>query len=114
MGRLVLIEFIVFLGAFAVSWLLRKLLGRIIRGWKVGIWGMLFGVVGAILTGLLLQTLSFDVNFLDLEVSGLNIAVVAVRYFGLTALLGGFLGAIVASFGRRKKKVLAPEPSQLP
>jgi TctA family transporter len=112
-ARLILIEVLVFIGSFAVSWLLRKLLGRLIRGWKVGLWGLLFGLLGAVLTILALETLSFDFQFVDLG-DGLNFVLVAIRLFGLTALAAGFVGAIVASFGPRKKKALPPEPPQNP
>lgn len=112
-ARLILIEVLVFLGSFAVSWLLRKLLGRLIRGWKVGLWGLVFGLLGAVLTILGLETLSFDFGFVDLG-DGLNFVLVAIRLFGLTALAAGFIGAIVASFSPRKKKVLPPEPPMNP
>jgi TctA family transporter len=112
-ARLILIEVLVFIGSFAVAWLLRKLLGRLIRGWKVGLWGLLFGLLGAVLTILALETLSFDFQFVDLG-DGLNFVLVAIRLFGLTALAAGFLGAVVASFGPRKKKALPPEPPQMP
>ncbi len=112
-ARLILIEVLVFIGSFAVSWLLRKLLGRLIRGWKVGLWGLLFGLVGAVLTVLGLEVLSFDFQFVDLG-DGLNFVLVAIRLFGLTALAAGFIGAIVASFGPRKKKALPPESPQNP
>jgi TctA family transporter len=112
-ARLVLIEVLVFLGSFAISWLLRKLLGRLIRGWKVGLWGLLFGLIGAVLTILGLELLSFDFQFVDLGDS-INFVLVAIRLFGLTALAAGFIGAIVASFGPKKKKVLPAEPPQNP
>ena len=112
-ARLILIEVLVFIGSFAFSWLFRKLLGRLIRGWKVGLWGLLFGLVGAVLTVLGLEALSFDLQFVDLG-DGLNFVLVAIKLFGLTALAAGFIGAIVASFGPRKKKALPPEPPQIP
>lgn len=112
-GRLILIEVLVFIGSFIVAWLLRKLLGRLIRGWKVGLWGLLFGLIGAVLTILGLEALSFDFQFVDLGDS-LNFVLVAIRLFGLTALAAGFLGAIVASFGPRKKKALPVDPNQNP
>jgi TctA family transporter len=112
-ARLILIEVLVFIGSFVVSWLLRKVLGRLIRGWKVGLWGLLFGLVGAVLTILGLETLSFDFQFVDLG-DGLNFVLVAIRLFGLTAVAAGLIGAIIASFGPRKKKVLPPEPPQTP
>ncbi len=111
-ARLILIEVLVFLGSFAVAWLLRKLLGRLIRGWKVGLWGLLFGLLGAVLTVVGLETLSFDFQFVDLG-DGLNFVLVAIRLFGLTALVAGLLGAVVASFGPPKKKALPPEPPQI-
>jgi TctA family transporter len=112
-ARLILIEVLVFIGSFAVAWLLRKLLGRLIRGWKVGLWGLLFGLLGAVLTIIGLETLSFDFQFVDLG-DGLNFVLVAIRLFGLTALAAGLLGVVVASFGPRKKKALPPEPPQNP
>jgi TctA family transporter len=112
-ARLILIEVLVFIGSFGVSWLLRKALGRLIRGWKVGLWGLLFGLIGAVLTILGLELLSFDFQFVDLGDS-INFVLVAIRLFGLTALLAGVIGAIVASFGPRQKKALPPEPPQNP
>ena len=112
-ARLILIEVLVFIGSFAIAWLLRKLLGRLIRGWKVGLWGLLFGLIGAVLTILGLEALSFDFQFVDLG-DGLNFVLVAIRLFGLTALAAGFLGAVVASFGQKKKKALPNDPNQVP
>jgi TctA family transporter len=112
-ARLILIEVLVFLGSFAISWLLRKVLGRLIRGWKVGLWGLLFGIIGAVLTIIGLEALSFDFQFVDLG-DGINFVLVAIRLFGLTALAAGFIGAIVASFGPRKKKALPPQPPENP
>jgi TctA family transporter len=112
-ARLILIEVLVFIGSFSVSWLLRKVLGRLIRGWKVGLWGLLFGLIGAVLTILGLELLSFDFQFVDLGDS-INFVLVAIRLFGLTALAAGIIGAIVASFGARKKKVLPPQPPHDP
>ncbi len=110
-GQLILLEVLVFIGSFSVSWLLRKLLGRLIRGWKVGLWGLLFGLLGAIVTILGLRQLSAVLNFEDLG-EGVNFVLAAIRLFGLTALAAGFIGAVVASFGPRKKKALPPEPPQ--
>jgi TctA family transporter len=110
-ARLILLEVLVFIGSFIISWLLRKVLGRLIRGWKVGVWGLLFGLIGAVLTLLGLEALSFDFQFVDLGDS-VNFVLVAIRLFGLTALAAGFIGAVVASFGARKKKALPHEPPQ--
>ncbi len=112
-GQLIFLESLVFIGSFLVSWLLRKVLGRMVRGWKVGLWGLLFGLVGGILTLLGLQALSSAFQIEDLG-NGVGFALVAIRYFGLTALSAGFIGAVVASFGPRKKKPLPPEPPQHP
>ncbi len=109
-ARFFLIQLLVFIGSFIVSWLLRKGLGRLIRGWKVGLWGMVFGLIGGVLTILGLKVLSIDFQFVDLGDNILNFVLIAIRFFGLTAVLAGIIGAIVASFGPRKKKVLPPEP----
>ncbi len=112
-ARLVLIEVLVFIGAFIVSWLLRKLLGRAIRGWKVGLWGLLFGLIGTVITIIGLRQLSAVLNFEELG-DGVNFILLAIAYFGPTALLAGFLGAVTASFGAKKKKIMPLEPTQKP
>ena len=112
-ARFLLIQVLVFFGSFGVSWLLRKVLGRLLRGWKVGLWGLLFGLIGAVLVVLGLKLLTFDFGFVDLG-DNINFVLVSIRLFGLTALLAGVIGAIVASFGPRKKKALPSQPPQNP
>jgi uncharacterized protein involved in response to NO len=104
MSRFIFIEVLIFLGAAGGAYLLRRLFGRRISGPPVLLWGLLFGIIGAIATGFLLSAVSSDLNFLDLSAtSPLNIVIIAVRWFWDNVLFGSLLGVLLASIPFSKK-----------
>jgi hypothetical protein len=105
MARIVLIEFLMFVGALAVTYLLRRVIGKRISGPPVILWCLLFAFIGAHLMSVFLRQVAFDSDFIDLSnVSILNIiAIVTVRFWE-NILIGGFLGMIAANFPLRKNK----------
>ena len=103
MPRLFLLELIVFVCAFAVAYLLRFIIGRGIKGPPVVLWGALFGMIGAVLGSYIVETSLEGTRFLWTDGNIWGIVNIAFRYFLLTAIIGGVLGALYASLGRRRK-----------
>jgi energy-converting hydrogenase Eha subunit A len=104
MPRLILLEVVVFLGAFGVSYLLRSLLGRRIQGPPVALWGAFFGMLGALGSSYLVESVLEGARFLWTDANIWGILAIAFRFFFLTAVIGGVLGAVVASFPRGRRK----------
>jgi MFS family permease len=103
MPRLFLLELIVFVCAFAVSYLLRLIIGQRIKGPPVILWGALFGMIGALLGSYIVETSLEGTRFLWTDGNIWGILNIAFRFFLLTAIIGGVLGALYASLGRRRK-----------
>ncbi len=104
MSRFIFIEVLIFLGAMGGAYLLRRALGRRVGGPPVLLWGLLFGILGAIGMGFFLSTVSSDLNFLDLSTaSPLNIVIIAVRWFWDNVLFGSLLGVLLANFPLARK-----------
>jgi hypothetical protein len=104
MSRLILLEIVVFLGAFGVSYLLRSLLGRRIQGPAVALWGALFGMLGALGSSYVVESALEGARFLWTDGNLWGVLAIAFRFFLLTAIIGGVLGAIVASFPRGRRQ----------
>jgi hypothetical protein len=114
MSRFIFIEVLIFLGAAGMTYLMRRLLGRRIGGPSVLLWGLLFGIIGAIVTGFLLSTVSSDLNFLDLSTAtALNIVIISVRWFWDNVLFGTLLG-LALSYFPLSKKPQKPKQDQIP
>jgi MFS family permease len=112
MPRLFLLELIVFVCAFAVSYLLRLIIGRRIKGPPVILWGALFGMIGALLGSYIVETSLEGTRFLWTDGNIWGILNIAFRFFLLTAIIGGVLGALYASLGRRKKAASSSNSGQ--
>ncbi len=110
MARIVLIEVLMFIGALAITYLLRRIAGKRISGPPVILWCLVFAFIGAHLMSVFLRQVAFDSDFIDLSnVSIFNIiAIVTVRFWE-NILIGGFLGMIAANFPLRKNKKPALE-----
>ena len=89
------------LAAFSAGWFGRKLLGRRLRGWRVGLWGVVFGVLGVFLAAVGIDALGFATGYVDLGESSLRAGIVYMLIFGWNiAPIGGIAGAIAASVPR--------------
>jgi hypothetical protein len=108
MQRLILLEIVVFLSAFGVSYLLRLIAGRAIRGFGVVLWGALFGMVGALVGSYIIETSLAGARFLWTDGDIWGLLAIAFRFFLLTSLVGGILGALFASLPRRRRE--GPKP----
>jgi uncharacterized BrkB/YihY/UPF0761 family membrane protein len=104
MQRLILLEIVVFLGAFGVSYLLRLLLGRRIQGPPVALWGAFFGMLGALASSYVVESALEGARFLWTDGNLWGVLAIAFRFFFITAIIGGVLGAVVASIGRGRRK----------
>lgn len=112
MPRLILLEIVVFIAAFAVSYLLRKLLGRNIRGIGVVLWGAIFGMIGALISSYAVENLLEGARFLWTDGNLWGALAIAFRFFLLTAIIGGVIGALLASLPPGKGRKAAPPPPQ--
>ena len=112
MPRLILLEIVVFIAAFAVSYVLRKLFGRNIRGVGVALWGAVFGMIGALIGSYAVENLLEGARFLWTDGNLWGALAIAFRFFLLTAIVGGVIGALVASLPRGKGRKAAPPPTQ--
>ncbi len=104
-AKLVLIEFLMLVGALGTTYILRRALGKRISGPPVILWCLLFAFIGAQLMGFFLKQIALDFDFIDL--SGANvfnlIGIVIIRFWE-NILLGAVLGMIAAIFPLRKPK----------
>lgn len=112
MDRLILLEIVVFIAAFAVSYLLRKLLGRSIRGIGVIGWGVLFGLIGALAGSYAVENLLEGTRFLWTDGNLWGALAIAFRFFALTAIVGGVIGSLIASLPRGKGRNTPPPPTK--
>lgn len=112
MDRLILLEIVVFIAAFAVSYLLRKLLGRSIRGIGVIGWGVLFGLIGALAGSYAVESLLEGTRFLWTDGNLWGALAIAFRFFALTAIVGGVIGSLIASLPRGKGRNAPPPPTK--
>jgi hypothetical protein len=105
MARIVIVEFLMFVGALLVTYGLRRLLGKRISGPPVVLWCLLFAVLGAQLMSFFLRQVAFDSDFIDLSGSSVLtiLSIVLVRFWE-NILLGAGLGMILAFFPLRKNK----------
>jgi energy-converting hydrogenase Eha subunit A len=104
MPRLILLEILVFLSAFGVSYLFRLVLGRRIGGPPVILWGAIFGMIGAMIASYVVENTLEGTRFLWTDGNIWGILAIAFQYFLLTALIGGVLGALIASLPRGKRR----------
>ena len=108
--RLILLEIVVFIAAFAVSYALRKLFGRNIRGVGVALWGAIFGMIGALAGSYAVENLLEGSRFLWTDGNLWGVLAIAFRFFLLTAIIGGVIGALLASLPRgRGRNAVPPE-----
>lgn len=112
MPRLFLLEIVVFIAAFAVSYALRKLLGRNLRGFGVVLWGAVFGMIGALIGSYAVENLLEGARFLWTDGNLWGALAIAFRFFLLTAIVGGVIGALVASLPRAGGRNAPPPPTQ--
>jgi hypothetical protein len=107
MARIVLVEFMMFVGALLFTYAMRRLLGKRISGPSVILWCLLFATIGAQLMSLFLRQVAFDSDFIDLSgASVLNSMGILLVRFWENILLGAGLGMIFAFFPLRKAKNL--------
>lgn len=112
MARIIIVEFLMFVGALLFTYGLRRLLGKRISGPPVLLWCLLFAMVGAQLMSFFLRQVAFDSDFIDLSGSSVltMLTIVMVRFWE-NIVLGGLLGMIFAFFPLRKtKKDTLPKP----
>jgi hypothetical protein len=105
MTRIVIVEFMMFVGALLFTYGMRRLLGKRISGPPVILWCLLFAVLGAQLMSFFLRQVAFDSDFIDLSGSSVLtiLSIVLVRFWE-NILLGAGLGMILAFFPIRKNK----------
>lgn len=105
MARIILIEFLMFIGALSVTYLLRRALGKRISGPPVILWCILFAFLGVQLMGFFLRQVALDTDFIDLsQASVFQLIFIFVVRFWENILLGGILGMVAANFPLRNKK----------
>jgi hypothetical protein len=105
MARLILVEFLMFIGALCMTYLLRRALGKRISGPPVILWCLFFAFLGAQLTGFFLRQVALDTDFIDLSsASAFNLVGIVVVRFWENILIGGVLGMLAANFPLRKNK----------
>jgi hypothetical protein len=103
MARIVLVEFMMFVGALLFTYGMRRVLGKRISGPSVILWCLLFAVIGAQLMSLFLRQVAFDSDFIDLSGSSvLSIMGIVLVRFWENILLGAGLGMILAFFPFRR------------
>lgn len=120
MMRFILLEAIMAVMCFGFAWLGRRLLGRLIGGPTVILWGLFFGMLGVVAGGALFSVLGE--NFVELgNTQGSRILtgiwVFIVRFWD-TGLIAGALGVLVASLSmwrignQAKLKQAQADPNQ--
>jgi divalent metal cation (Fe/Co/Zn/Cd) transporter len=104
MARIIIVEFLMFVGALLFTYAMRRLLGKRISGPPVILWCLLFAMLGAQLMSFFLRQVAFDSDFLDLSSSSvLTILSIVVVRFWENILLGAGLGMILSFFPIRKR-----------
>ncbi len=97
MLRFWLLEFAMAVVAFFAGYLIRRILGRFAHGPASIVWGALFGLAAMLGLSVLLMNLGADVNFISLNGDAWAAVKVGLVRFWDTGLVGGALGALVAS-----------------
>jgi hypothetical protein len=97
MMRFFLLEAIMAVLCFGFAWLGRRLLGRLIGGPPVILWGLFFGMLGVVAGGALFSVLGTDFGFIDFGGNvWAGIQAFILRFWD-TGLIAGALGVLVAS-----------------
>ncbi len=100
-----LIEALMFLGALAFTYLLRRAAGKLIKGPPVVLWCILFAFTGGLVTAYIIDRLALFSDFIDLSnANPFYLFINALRIFWEAILLGGFIGMILAMLPRFSKK----------
>jgi hypothetical protein len=97
MMQFFLLEFLVAIIAFGLAWLVRRILGRLIGGPTVIIWGVVVGLIAVILSGVLFAALGTDFGFINFDGNLFDGGKVFLLRFWELGIIGGGLGALVAS-----------------
>jgi hypothetical protein len=108
MMRFFLLEFLVAVIAFGLAWLVRRVLGHLIGGPTVILWGLVVGMIGVILSGVLFAALGTDFGFINFDGNLFDGAKVFLLRFWELGLIGGGLGALVASLMMIKRRPPTP------
>lgn len=108
--RFFLLEFLVAIIAFGFGWLVRRILGRLIGGPPVIIWGIGAGLISVILCGVLFAALGTDLGFINFNGDLFDGAKVFLIRFWELGLIGGGLGAVIASLMIKRKPPNPPKP----
>jgi hypothetical protein len=104
-----LFEALMALLALTAGWLGRRILGRLLHGPMVMVWGAVFGLLAMIGFGMFFVRVPFFVDFIDLNGDIFTGAWIAFVRFWDTGLIGGLFGALIASFPRWNQKPKKPE-----
>jgi hypothetical protein len=104
-----LFEALMALLALTAGWLGRRILGRLLHGPMVMVWGAVFGLLAMIGFGMFFVQVPFFVDFIDLNGDMFAGAWIAFVRFWDTGLIGGLIGALIASFPRWNQKRKKPE-----
>jgi hypothetical protein len=107
--RFFLFEAFMALLAVGTGWLGRRILGRLLRGPVVLVWGAIFGLLSMIGFGMFFVQVPFFADFIDLNGDLVAGARIAFLRFWDTGLIGGLIGALIASFPRWNQKRKKPE-----
>lgn len=106
--RFFLLEFLVALFAFGLAWLVRRILGRLIGGPTVILWGLVVGLVAVTLSGVLFAALGTDFGFINFEGNlWLGARAFFLRFWD-TGLIAGGIGVLVASLMMIRRKPPTP------
>ena len=92
----------------------RKLLGRFVTGPLVAVWGAVLGLLGMVLGGMVFALVWSDLGFINLQGDIWTGARVFLINYWDTGLIGGVLGALVASLTSLRRKPPVAPPSQTP
>jgi tetrahydromethanopterin S-methyltransferase subunit G len=114
MMRFFLLEFVVAIFAFGMAWLVRRILGRLIGGPTVILWGLVLGLIAVTLCGALFAVLGTDFGFINFEGNlWLGARAFFLRFWD-TGLIAGALGALVASLMMIRRKQPTPPTPPVP
>jgi hypothetical protein len=109
MFRFFLFEALMAVLALGAGWLGRRILGRLIRGPVVLVWGAVLGLLAMVGFGMFFVQVAFFADFIDLNGDLVTGARIAFLRFWDTGLIGGLIGALIASFPRWNQKRKKPE-----
>ena len=98
--------------ALGAGWLGRRILGRLLHGPMVIVWGAVFGLLSMIGFGMFFVQVPYFADFINLNGDLVIGARVAFLRFWDTGLIGGLIGALIASFPRwnQKRKAAQDQP----